>query len=143
MAWVVDSCILLDIALKDPLHGLPSATFLEGKRGDGLTVCPVSMIEIAPFFDGEVLNVREFLKVFGADSAAPWMEADTEAAACGWTRYVQLKRSAAASKRPIADILIGAFACRHQGLITRNPDHFRPYFHSLPLAEPPSADVTP
>lgn len=41
------------------------------------------------------------------------------------------------TRRPIADILIGAFAARHEGLVTRNPDHFRPFFPQLVLAEPP------
>jgi predicted nucleic acid-binding protein len=136
--WVVDSCVLLDIALKDPVHGLPSALFLDTQRRQGVVVCPVSVIEIAPFFGGEIGHVREFLKVMGAESGAPWMEADTEAAAAGWTRYVRLKRTGQAARRPVADILIGAFATRFQGLITRNPEHFRAFFPDLNLSEPPA-----
>jgi predicted nucleic acid-binding protein len=140
MPWVIDSCVLLDVALKDPVNGLSSALFIEAKRKDGLTVCPVSVVEIALFFNGDVSTVREFLKLMGAESSASWMEADTEAAVQGWTRYVRLKRAGEAPKRPIADILIGAFACRHQGLITRNPDDFRPFFPRLPLTKPPAGD---
>lgn len=136
MPWVIDSCVLLDVALKDPIHGLSSSLFLEARRGDGLTVSPVSIVEIAPFFDGSAATVREFLKLMGAESGASWMEADTEAAVQGWTRYVRLKRAGETPRRPVADILIGAFANRHQGLITRNPDHFRPFFPRLVLAQP-------
>ena len=80
MPWVVDSCVLLDVALKDPVHGVASALFLEARRGDGLTVCPVSIVEIAPFFGGNAATVREFIKLMGADGSASWMEADSEAA---------------------------------------------------------------
>ena len=139
MPWVIDSCVLLDVALKDPVHGVSSALFLEAKRGEGLTVCPVSVVEIAPFFDGSAATIREFLKLMGAESGASWMEADTEAAVAGWTRYVRLKRAGEAGKRPVADMLIGAFASRHQGLITRNPDHFHPFFPQLVAVAPPVA----
>ena len=136
--WIVDSCVLLDIALKDPAHGLASALFLDKRRKDGIAVCPVSVIEIAPFFGGEIRHVREFLKVLGTDSGLPWLEADTEEAVRGWSRYVGLKRQGASPRRPVADMLIGAYASRHSGLITRNPAHFRPYFPDLPLAQPPA-----
>jgi predicted nucleic acid-binding protein len=36
----------------------------------------------------------------------------------------------------VADLLIGAFACRHQGLITRNPTDFRRWFSKLKLRQP-------
>jgi predicted nucleic acid-binding protein len=134
--WVIDSCVLLDVALKDPEFGVRSSVFLEGKRREGLTVCPVTMVEVAPFFDGDVDNVRKFLKLMGAESGPSWMEADTEAAAAGWARYVRLKRAGETMRRPVADILIGAFAWRHRGLITRNPEHFRPFFPKLTLVEP-------
>ena len=32
MAWVVDTCLLIDIAEADPVCGLPSATLLDAKR---------------------------------------------------------------------------------------------------------------
>lgn len=137
MSWVVDSCVLLDVALKDPDHGLSSAMFLEEKRRNGLTVCPVTLIEVAPFFGGDARNVREFLELMGVDPLAGWMDADTESSAMAWSRYVQLKRGGATGRRPVADIMIGAFAARHEGLITRNPDHFRPYFPELAILEPP------
>jgi len=136
MAWVADSCILLDIALRDPEFGLPSALLLDELRKDGLVVCPISTVEIAPQFGGQLQNVREFLGLMGVNLAVPWREVDTENAAAGWTRYVQQKRAGAAGKRPIADLLIGGFACRFQGLVTRNPQHFRPFFAELPIRQP-------
>jgi hypothetical protein len=136
MAWTVDSCILLDIALKDPTHGLASALCLEKYRSAGLMVCPMTLIDITPQFGGELMNVRAFLKVIGIHPYPAWQEADTALAAEGWTRYVALKRSGKSLRRPLADLLIGAWACRQQGLITRNPDDFRPYFPTLSIIEP-------
>ena len=136
MAWVADSCILLDIALRDPEFGLPSALLLDELRKDGLVVCPVSIIEISPQFGGELQNVREFLSLMGVRPAVPWLNDDTESAAAGWTRYVHQKRAGTAGKRPIADLLIGGFACRFQGLVTRNPQHFLPFFPELPIRRP-------
>jgi predicted nucleic acid-binding protein len=136
MAWAVDSCILLDVALKDPEFGLPSALLLEKLRGDGLVVCPISVIEIAPQFGGQVRNVRQYLALLGAESQSAWLEADTENAAAGWARYVQQKKAAATGRRPIADILIGGFACRFQGLVSRNPQHFLPVFPDLAIRQP-------
>ena len=139
MAWVLDSCVLLDVALKDPEFGLPSALLIEELRGDGLVVCPVSAIELTPQFGGLVRNVEQFLTLLGAEPYAGWLEADTENAAAGWMRYVQQKRAGRTGKRPIADILIGGFACRYRGLVTRNPKHFLPFFPELLIRQPAMA----
>ena len=136
MAWALDSCIVLDIALRDPEFGLPSALLVDGLRRDGLVVCPVSIVEITPTFGGLVANVEEFLALLGADPYAAWTAADTASAATGWARYVAQKRAGAAGRRPIADILIGGFACRFQGLVTRNPQHVLPFFPDLAIREP-------
>jgi predicted nucleic acid-binding protein len=139
MAWVVDSCVLLDIALKDPEFGVPSALLLEKLRRDGLVACPISVIEVAPQFGGQLAGVREYLTLLGADPRVTWLEADTENASVGWVRYVSEKRARNAVKRPIADILIGGFACRFQGLVTRNPEHFLPFYPGLAVRQPQPA----
>jgi len=139
MAWVLDSCVLLDIALRDPNFGLSSALFVDARRDDGLAVCPVSVVEIAPEFEGSTVGVREFCRQMGVDGQAGWTVADTGRAADAWATYVRLKRAGQAGKRPVADILIGAFACRFQGLITRNPNHFTPFFPELSCLVPAPA----
>jgi len=50
--------------------------------------------------------------------------------------YLQQKRQRTAGKRPVADILIGAFALRHSGLLTRNGTDFRARFPGLVMAGP-------
>ena len=136
MPWVVDSCVLLDVALKDPTFGLPSAMLLEKMRNDGLVVCPITLVEVTPQFGGDVNQVRIFLKRMGTNGEIPWLAADTENAAMGWVRYVTSKHHQQTVKRPIADLLIGGFACRFQGLITRNPGHFLPFFPHLRILQP-------
>ncbi|MCX6539760.1 MAG: hypothetical protein NT151_12625 [Acidobacteria bacterium] len=39
-------------------------------------------------------------------------------------------------RRPVADVLIGAFASTRQGLLTRNPTDFAPVFPSLTIVTP-------
>ena len=136
MAWVVDTCVLLDVALKDPDFGLPSALLLEKMCGEGLVVCPITLVEAVPQFGGHLRDLREFLKLLGADAEVGWLEDDTSRAAEGWQRYVTRKRMGATRKRPVADMLIGGFACRFSGLITRNPDDFHPFFPHLRIRQP-------
>ncbi|MEI6072546.1 MAG: type II toxin-antitoxin system VapC family toxin [Verrucomicrobiae bacterium] len=138
MAWVVDSCVLLDLALHDPEWGLSAAQSLHQLAKDGLIVCPVSVVEIAPQFDGKAENVRRFLAIAGIQSVSSWIEADTSSAAEAWSRYVTARRHRGGKipKRPVADLLIGGFAERHDGLVTRNPDDFTPWFPTLQLKVP-------
>ncbi len=135
MAWVVDSCVLLDIALEDPKFGLASATYL-AQLHVSVVACPVSQIEIAPQFGGQLAKVKHFLQQSGIEHSIDWIKADTEAASIGWNAYVSARRSGPTQKRPIADVQIGGFAMRFEGLITRNGDDFRRWFPQLNIVEP-------
>lgn len=139
MAWVVDTCCLLDIANGDPEFALISAGALTDRLDSGLVACPVTVVELAPQFDSNIDEMRYFLrKRVGVDPDSDWFMADTERAVQGWGDYVRMRRLSKSPKRPIADILIGAFACRFEGLITRNPGNFRPYFPELTVLNPTS-----
>ncbi len=67
MAWVVDTCLLLDIGLDDPQFAAKSEQLLEKKSHDGLLVCPVTFIELAPAFGGQTKRLEEFLFNLGID----------------------------------------------------------------------------
>lgn len=136
MAWVVDTCVLLDIALGDAVYGKRSAKALSARLRSGLVVCPASVVEMTPAFGGNLSEVRFFLRESGITADETWQPADTDAAALAWNIYVNLKRLGESPNRPVADLLIGGFASRHQGLITRNPKDFRPYFPGMTLIEP-------
>ena len=46
------------------------------------------------------------------------------------------KRNGEATKRPIADVMIGAYALQKGGLITRNEDDFRSLYPELTIYNP-------
>ena len=131
MAWVVDTCLLLDVLDDDPSFGKSSAQRIERHQRDGLTLCPVTLIEMAPAFLGEWRRAVEFLSQLGIDHREGWILEDTHAAFSAWHRHIELKRAGKSVRRPVADIQIGAFALRHQGLLTRNEDDFKRWFPSL------------
>jgi predicted nucleic acid-binding protein len=136
MSWVVDTCIVLDVLEDDPEFGLPSARLLQERLSEGLIISPVTHIELSPAFGGDLLEQKRFLDQAGIAYIGPWSVADTEAAHLAWHSHVLARRSGTIAKRPVADILIGAFASNRLGLITRNPRDFRPTFPNLPILEP-------
>lgn len=136
MAWVVDTCLLIDVAEADPAFGVASAKLLDLKRTDGLTICPVTYVELAPVFNGDHAAQNEFLFNLGLNWPEVWTQSDTEEAHCAWHRYVAARRTAKVPKRPLADILIGAFASRCDGILTRNTSDFRTVFPKLAIAAP-------
>lgn len=133
MAWVVDTCLILDVLDADPAHGEHSAELLDAFAPAGLVICPVTYIELAPAFEGDREKEEFFLQQVNVDFRVNWSRADTEHAHAAWNRYVLNKRRGTSPKRPIADIQIGAFSERFDGLLTRNPDDFRPTFPALTI----------
>lgn len=136
MAWVVDTCMLIDVLEEDPDFGHLSADTLEAHMADGLVICPVTYVELAPAFEGNPVFQEDFLAEVGVDFRQEWLWEDTLRSQEAWYTFVRRKRSGIVTKRPIADILIGAFASRYGGLLTRNPSHFGPNFPDLPIRTP-------
>jgi predicted nucleic acid-binding protein len=50
--------------------------------------------------------------------------------------YASERRARRSGRRPVADVLIGALARRHAGLITRHVDDFRGLYPGLRLVNP-------
>jgi predicted nucleic acid-binding protein len=138
MPWVVDTCVLIDVGTDDPAFGTISERLLTANQSEGLVACPFTTVELAPTFAGNAHALQEFLYHLGVSQSEAWTTADTGAAFDAWWRYVSLRRARAAPKRPLVDLLIGAFATRFRGLITRNPADFRPYFRELRIVTPSS-----
>ena len=136
MSWVVDSCVLLDIVLADPAFAEQSAAMLDRLRPEGLVVCPVTLVEISPALDGNADLVEQFCDGVGIPFDARWDMDDTRVALRVWHTYVMNKRAGLAAKRPIADILVGAYALRRSGLITRNTADFVRWFGNMKLMDP-------
>ena len=136
MTWVVDTCIVIDILENDPNFGLLSATLLEAKLDEGLSICPVTFVELAPAFEGNANEQENFRRQAGIGFREGWTTADTRTAHLAWHQHIAARRSGILPKRPIADVLIGAFATNRRGLITRNPADFRRNFPELQILEP-------
>jgi hypothetical protein len=136
VTWVVDTAVLIDVLEDDPEFAEASAAMLELLAPEGLAICPITYAELAPAFEGSRALQEEFLAGAGVDFAEDWTHRDTIAAFEAWHAHVQRRRRGEGPRRPIADILIGAFAQRFQGLVTRNPEHFRPGFPELEIRNP-------
>lgn len=135
---VVDTCVLIDIADDDPEFGESSAECLAARAEEGLTLSPVSYVELAPVFDGSRRLLDEFLEGLGLETTAVFDKADRQAAFSAWVRHISERRAGRAGRRPVADVLIGASALRHDGLITRNAADFRALYPALPIIDPRS-----
>jgi predicted nucleic acid-binding protein len=80
MAWVVDTCVLIDVLDDDPHFGRRSAECLQNMLQDGLIVAPISYIELAPAFMGNQQKQEYFLDKMLAVYDEPWIWEDTEVA---------------------------------------------------------------
>lgn len=138
MAWVVDTNVLIDVLEDDPSFGQASARHLDHHLEEGLLLCPITYAELSPAFDGDQELQNEFLTGVGIAYRVDWIWHDTLRAHAAWHAHVRRRRRGRGEgpKRPITDILIGSFAQRFQGLLTRNAEHFRAAFPSLELRTP-------
>lgn len=139
MARVLDTYLLIDVAEEDPSFGAASAALIDAHRALGLVISPVTYAELAPVFNGDASLQDEFLWNLGVRWPEAWTLADTLAAHEAWHRYVAGRRAGRLPKRPVADVLIGAFACRFHGILTRNEADFRSVFPMLKVLAPQPA----
>ena len=136
MIWVVDTCVLIDVLRGDESFASASANAMQSKLTEGLTIAPLTYVELSPEFNGDIAAQDEFLdgiwirRDFGGNPGA------ILAAHRAWNEHIRRKRSGTDRKRPIADIMIGAYALSKGGLITRNEDDFRSLYPSLPILNP-------
>jgi predicted nucleic acid-binding protein len=135
---VIDTCILIDIADDDPVFALASVECVARYLPEGVLLSPVSYVELAPVFDGSTQLLDEFLAGVGVDASEIFTAVDRITAFRAWSRHIIEKRAGRAQRRPAADALIGALAARHDGLITRNGDHFRSFYPGLRIVDPAS-----
>ena len=139
MAWVVDTCLVIDVLENDPEFGRSSASLLDQLASEELVLCPISFVELAPAFLGDLTRQNDFLDNVGIQYSVPWEWQDTQNAHKAWTRYVNLRRERKADRRPVADVMIGAFAASRQGILTRNSKDFTRLFSSLKIRTPARA----
>ena len=138
MSWVVDTCVVIDTLDDASVHSEASILLVNGMaQREGLLICPMSFVELAPSFQGDIGLQRDFLDRIGVKwEQVFWTHEDTLCACAAWQRHVADRRAGLVSRRPLADVLIGAFAMRHEGLITRNPADFADIFPELVIRVP-------
>lgn len=136
MIWVVDTCILIDLLRGDKTFAAVSAKALQMKCQTGLAIAPLTYVELAPEFNGDADAQDAFLD-------ATWIQRDfggsreaVLAAHRAWNEHIRRKHAGEVGKRPIADIMIGAYAMQKGGLITRNEKDFRALYPNLPIFNP-------
>ena len=133
MAWVVDTCVLLDL-----VHGTDQQT-AEAEavlaQAGSVVICPVTVVELGPTFP-DPAKLRDFLLDYGIDATEAFTSEDAEVGRAAWQRIIAARRATGTPRRPIADVLIGAFAQRRQGLITRNKGDFFVLYQDLPTWTP-------
>ena len=136
MPWVVDTCVLIDILRGDERFAVSSASVLQSKIRETLTIAPLTYVELSPEFNGDATAQNEFLDGI-------WVQRDFDGncdavleAHRAWNEHVVRKRSGQDRKRPIADVLIGAYALTKGGLITRNEADFRVLYPTLRILNP-------
>ena len=133
---VVDTCILIDIADDDPEFAGSSVECVAARVEQGLLISPVSYVELAPVFDGSRRLLDQFLTGLGIDPSAGFETTERDLAFAAWARHISERRARRVARRPVADVLIGAMAMRHKGLITRNGADFLALYPKLRIVDP-------
>ena len=138
MIWVVDTCIILDILDRHAEFAKSSSLAIQSKLDDVLTIAPITYVELAPALNGDIVEQNAFLDGMWIQRDFGGSEEAVLAAHKAWYEHVMRKRAGAAKKRPIADIMIGAYAMQKGGLITRNESDFRSLYQNLTIFNPVS-----
>ena len=136
MIWVVDTCVVIDLVERDSEFGAVSAAALASKIDDSFVIAPITYVELGPVFDGDRERQDAFLKESWIDFDFAGNKDAVLAAHKAWYEHVVRKRKGEVTKRPIADVMIGAYALQKGGLITRNEDHFRSLYPTLNIYNP-------
>ena len=141
MKWVVDTCVIIDVLRGDDEFSELSADALDVKMKDGLWIAPITYVELAPSFNGDAAEQDELLADFGISVDFGENRDKILLAHKAWHEHVLRKRKGETLKRPIADVLIGAYALQKGGLITRNEDDFRSLYPDLTIYNPVKANI--
>jgi len=126
MIYSVDTCVLLDILLPDPVHGISSKAVLNKASKDGrLVICSIVYAELCPQFDTQ-MSLDTFLKEAAID-VFPFTREMLWKAGRAWKDYVS--KGGKRKQRIIPDFLIGAFSSvKAEAIMTRDQGFFKERF---------------
>ena len=140
--WVVDTCVILDILDGHPQFARLSADAIDNLYAEGLVVAPITYVELAPAFNGDAAAQDKFLQALGIRNFFGVPQEAIMVASRAWHRHILRKRAGVVRKRPIADVMIGAYACMAGGLVTRNEADFRILYPDLPIFNPAQSVIS-
>jgi predicted nucleic acid-binding protein len=131
MPTAVDSSVLLDVLLDDPLHAESSELALRDATQNGLVVCETVIAEIVPVL--AEASLQEFL----FDWQIKFIPSSVESATLAGEMFrIYLERGGKRG-RVVPDFLIAAHAQFHaDGLLARDRGYYRDYFQKLNLLDP-------
>lgn len=135
MISAIDSSVLFDIFLADPVFGPGSADALRRCLHEGQVIaCPAVWAEVTSLFVDESAAVATLADVGVVFDGISRPAAD--AAGRAWRKY---RERGGTRRRVVADFLIGAHAATEaQRLLTRDAGFFRDYFDGLEVLDPTS-----
>ena len=133
MRFAVDTSIVLDILLNDPVHAEASQRLLERHLGLGsVVICPVALSECSVAMS----PTSDFTNI-AAEMGLVWDDFTPDVCTLAATMWQQYRRQGGGRSRILPDFLIGAHAqVRSDGLLTRDRGFFRQYFQGLRVIEP-------
>ena len=139
--WVVDTCVIIDIVRGDRTFAELSASAIDMMSDEVLVIAPITYVELAPTFGGDIQYQEEKLSQLGISCDFGGNKQAVLAAHKAWYEHVMRKRAGEVKKRPIADVMIGAYALEKGGLITRNEEDFRSLYPTLRIFNPTTMTI--